>query len=113
MPSLVSYGFLLPTAFSFIDVNLLKAVPKQRLLGIYTSILINDNETTTQDVHFARAMQVKAEHDGIPNHVINAIIHQMTTADENDKSTWENCPAGDCDVPVTLESIWGYRVCRS
>jgi len=90
------------------DGSILRSIPKKRLLGIYTSVLLKDNATTTQDMHFAKAMRIRADQNEIPDHVINAIIHQMTTVDENDRTTWDNCPAGNCDVPVTLESIWGY-----
>lgn len=108
MKTISTLALLASSSVFAIDVNILRSIPKKRILGIYTSVLLNDNDTTTQDVHFAKAMQIRADKNEIPDHVVNAIIHQMTTVDENDRTTWDNCPAGDCDVPVTLESIWGY-----
>merc|ERR1719361_904093 len=83
---------------------------KKRVIDLYTRNVISSNNTKIEK-SFAAAFKEKANRDGVPGHIFESVIHDLSRPEGDRRASddqWDNCPPGKCDVPITLAEIWGY-----
>merc|ERR1711981_561410 len=71
--------------------------------------MLENNAKDNLDKLFANALRARADKDGVPTHVYEAIMSEMVKVDANavgDRGV--QCPQGGCVVPLSLERIWDY-----
>jgi len=81
----------------------LRSMPKGWVVNLYSKMLIN-NATDNTSKMFAEAMKQRAESSGVPDHVYEAIISELSQGQDRSVQCGEN----GCQVPLNLQKIWNY-----
>jgi len=85
----------------------LRGMSKKKIVSLHTRNILASGATEIEKT-FATAFQAKADRDGVPSHVFEAVIYDLANGGDRAEVQWDNCPQGKCDVPVKLADIWGY-----
>jgi hypothetical protein len=102
--SIAMTTFGVTTAQKFpINANrpMLRTMSKEWVVGLYATML-EQNATDNSARMFAEALRDRADNSGVPSHVYEAIINELTPA----RSV--QCGEGGCLVPLSLQKIWNY-----
>lgn len=85
------------------DSQMLRTMSKEWVVGLYATML-EQNATDNSARMFAEALRDRADNSGVPAHVYEAIINELSSG--TDRSV--QCGEGGCLVPLSLQKIWNY-----
>ena len=70
--------------------------------------MIESTASSSLEKVYASGLLQKMKHTGyVPDPILEAVInYMMYGSDGLDRSVF--CPAGQCDIPISLSQIWGY-----
>jgi len=82
---------------------MLRTMSKEWVVSIYATML-EQNATDNTSKMFAEALRDRADNSGVPEHVYEAIINELSAG--TDRSV--QCGENGCQVPLSLKKIWNY-----